>query len=772
MKKYTINDIILNRPASAFGHRWRDATPLGSGSTGILLFGGTAAERIVINRNDLWYGGEDAPIPDVSYCLEEMRKLEKEGEFQKANHFMYNELVRKNYGTSLADMRALGVVNLYFDATKVYKNYTRILHMDTAEAEISYLLDGASYNRKTFMSRKRDIAVMEINAEKEMDFTLNSGFFKTNEGGREIEVMESDKKFAEYRTIDGCYIYSSKNCGKYFGIACKVISDGAVSVSDSGIAIKNTAKSLVLIKAFSEEENRTEAEAKTAKILNNCPISYTELFEENLPLFTKLYNTADIKLYEGAEFHSNEQLLFDAHQNEMSNELAEKLWRFGRYMFISGTAQDALPFPLYGLWPSGYERKFTHNVANENVQSLYWHTEVGGLSSLDVPLIDYYFKNIKNFRENAKQLFGCKGIFVGTYTTPKNSAFACFVPVILHFCGVAGWLSQHFYKYYLFSGDEKLLEEKILPFMIETAEFYEDFHYLDKGGKIVLYPAVSPENSPIEYDDRSIPHTMVVTKNPTIEIAILKELLTNLIGITENKPQFSEKVKIWKDMLSRVPEYLVNEDGAIAEWGDTRVHDTYNHRHLSHLFPVFPGTEIEDSGDKELMARFEKAVDLRKPGSFSGWSFPHMSAIYSRLSRPESAFDTLNTLTKVCLLDNFFTLHHDYRDMGITGFDCGDEFDDLIQFDALLGSVNALQEMLLFASPTRLKLLPACPKQFGKGSAKLHFKDGIVEMNWDIENSLCSGTITAIRDTEFTLNLPFGAQPLNIKLVKDQKYKF
>lgn len=771
-KKYTINDLVMKRSAFGFCHRWSDATPLGSGMTGILLFGGTAAERVVINRSDLWYSGEDAPVPDVSYCLEEMRKLEAEGKFQEANHLMYNELIRKDYKTSLADMRALGIVNIIFKDVGVFSDYRRVLHMDTAESEITYKLDGINYRRKAFMSRLEDMAVLEFTSEKAMSFDLDSGFFETNEGGREKPLKEADLAEAQYKKIGDCYVYSSKNLGKYFGIVCRTQTDGTVSVSDKGISVENAKKTLIFIKAFSEEENRIEAENKTAKIIAECDKGYDELFEENLPLYQEFYNTADISLYNGEVMHTNEQLLEDAREGEMSTELAEKLWRFGRYMFISGTATGGLPFPLYGIWPSGYERPFTHHVANENVQSIYWHTDVGGLSSLVIPLIDYYCANIEKFRENARQLFGCRGIYVGTYTTPRNAAIAWYVPVILHFCGVAGWLSQHFYKYYLFSGDEKLLNEKILPFMIEAAEFYEDFHYLDENGKIVLYPAVSPENSPVEYDDKAIAHTMVVTKNPTVEIAILKELLTNLIKLTENRPEFYEKIKIWKEMLSRVPEYLINEDGAVAEWIDTRVHDTYSHRHVSHIYPMFPGTEVQDTGDTELMAYFEKAVDLREMGSWCGWSMPHMSAIYSRLKRPQKAYQMLNALTKVCVLDNFFTLGHDYRDMGITGFDCGDEYRAPVQFDALLGTVNAIQEMLIFTSEKVLQILPACPKEFSKGNASLKFYSGTVELKWDLDNNKCQGVITAARDTEFILKLPFGLEDKKITLKKNEQFRF
>ena len=770
--KYTINDLVMKRPASNFGQRWRDATALGSGITGALLFGGAATERVIINRSDLWYSGEDAPVPDVSYCLEEMRKLEKDGRFQEANHYMYNELVRKNYGTTLADMRPLGRVNIDFNNVGVFSNYRRVLHMDTAECEITYKLDGIYHKRRSFMSRSKDMAVFEFSSEKEMSFDLNTGFFWSNEGAREGSVCKSDSVSAEYKKIGDCYVYSSKNTDKFFGIVSKVKCDGTIYTSEKGISVKNAKNVVLFIKAFSEEENRNEAENKTAQFLDSCNQTYNELFEENLRIYQKLYNSADIKLYNGEEFHTNEALLEEARDNEMSTELAEKLWRFGRYLFISGTIEGALPFPLYGIWAAGYECQYTHHVANENVQSIYWHTDVGGLSSLTVPLIDYYYKNMEKYRENARQLFGCRGIYIGTYTTPKNAAIAWYVPVILHFCGVAGWLSQHFYRYYLYSGDEKLLNEKILPFMIEAAQFYEDFHYLDENGKLVLYPAVSPENSPIEYDDKSKPHTMVVTKNPTVEIAILKELLTNLIKLTKDKHEYDDKIVVWQEMLSRLPDYLINEDGGVAEWIDTRVHDTYAHRHVSHIYPVFPGTEVQDAGDAQLMSCFEKAVDLRELGFMCGWSMPHMSAIYSRLKNPKKALYQLNAMTKVCLLENFFTLCIDYRDMGITNFECATEYSAPVQFDALEGYVNAIQEMLLFSSEKIVSVLPACPDKFKKGEATLHFKNGTVTMKWDLDKKECCGTIKAIRDTEFNLELPFKNALINVKLSKDETFEF
>lgn len=771
-QSYTIHDLVMKRPASSFCHRWRDGTPIGSGMTGILLYGGIATEHLIINRSDLWYDGQDAPIPDVTEQLAQMRALQKEGKYPEADSLMYNGLVEKGYATKLATMRALGEVVIQFQAGGIFSNYTRVLHMDTAEAEISYLLDAYPFERKYFMSRRRDLAVVKIASEKETSFTLHSGFFRSNEGPKEQALRASDEQHMEYHVENNCYVYSSKNMDRYFGIACRVISDGETTVTAEGITVRHAKNSLLLIKAFSNEAHRVSAITNAVNALKDCPADYKVLFAENAPDYQELYHSADVTLYYGKDFISNEALLADAHQNKISTQLAEKLWRFGRYLFISGTADHCLPFPLYGIWPCGYAREFTHHVANENVQSIYWHTDVGGLSGLVKPLIDYYYGKMDGFRENARQLYGCRGIFVGTYTTPLNSTIAWYVPVILHFCGVAGWLSAHFYRYYLYTGDEKTLNEKILPFMLETAAFYEDYHQLDEAGRLTLYPAVSPENTPLEYSDRSLPHAMPSTNNPTIELAILKELLTALLEIAETRPELQERACTWQQMRNAIPEYRINSDGAIAEWMDEHLSDAYDHRHLSHLYPVFPGTEIVDSGKLELMDAFGRAVDLREFGSFCGWSLPHMSAIYARLNRAESAFDSINMLTKVCLLDNFFTLGYDYREMGITGFDCGDEFRAMVQLDALLGFANALQEMLVFSTPKVLQLLPACPKEFGIGEGRFRFTTGSIRMKWNMEKKECHGTITAARPTKLRFILPFCKPPQLLELNPGETFDF
>lgn len=770
----TKNDIIMKRPASTFGERWRDGTPLGNGLTGVNLYGGISREVFIISRHDMWIKGKNPPPPKLEGCIDRMRGLMKENRYLEASSLMYHELDACGYRAEAAHMRCLCQVVFELECKGVYSDYTRTLHMDTAEADITYQINGNRNRRRTFVSRKEDMVVSSFMFDAPLNMRIYTGFYESGEEGREEYARESDSLNAEYRIMKHCYIYSSQNDdGTFFGLGIRLVSDGKAEIGEQGINIEKAQNVTVCMKAFSQEEDREAAIEKTVKYLSGIEADYERMREHHIKLHKKLYDAADIRLYQGRKFHSNEHLLMQARETECSLELLDRLWHFGRYLFISGVHEAGDPFPLYGLWCSGYERIWSQHVANENVQLIYSHATVGGLSSLVKGLIHYYYKKMERFREVALHMYGCRGIFVSTYTTPRNSSVMPYVPVILHYVGTAGWLARHFYEYYLATGDEILLEKEILPFMLETAVFYEDYLYEDKDGFLEMYPCVSPENTPLEYEsinNDGLGHPMPVTKNATMEIAILKELLTNLVALAEEREELSQKAEKWKDMLRRLPSYLINDDGAVAEWIDESVHDNYFHRHLSHLYPIYPGTEIEDSGDIDLVECFRKAVDLRKIGSMTGWSLVHMSAIYARLGEKEKAFEAVNMLTKVCLLDNFFTLHNDYRNMGIT-MEFADEKMAPVQLDALMGTVNAVQEMLLRITKKKVYILPACSERMSRGRVRgLCFFGGTVDFKWNLEQKRCEIKISADRDVSFELVLPFENGSRNISIRKGEAY--
>ena len=392
-------------------------------------------------------------------------------------------------------------------------------------------------------------------------------------------------------------------------------------------------------------------------------------------------------------------------------------------------------------------------MANVNIQMIYWHTFSGNLIGLNHDFIDYYYDLMDDFKQNARKIFGMEGIYVSAGSTPGFGLANQIVPVITNWIGGAGWISQLMYKYYLYTGDKETLIEKILPFMYEAALFYENYLVLD-GDTYRVYPSVSPENTPgnlmpEKFDYMSHPCPTAI--NATMDLAIIKELFSNIIVAAFGTEKYQEKIAVWEGILRKMPAYAFNEDGSVKEWMQDDLEDYDFHRHISHAYVLFPGAENNQEVDENLLQAFQKSVHKRILGGQTGWSLCLMASIYARLGESENAIESIETLTRSCLTNSFFTMHNDFRKMGLT-LDL-DEFAP-VQLDANLGLVNAIQDMLFFANDS-VSLLPACPKRFRKGrAAGFRSKDAVLSYSWDLDEKDLHAEIRAIRETTFMLKLP------------------
>ncbi|HML45612.1 MAG TPA: glycoside hydrolase family 95 protein, partial [Clostridia bacterium] len=184
-----------------------------------------------------------------------------------------------------------------------------------------------------------------------------------------------------------------------------------------------------------------------------------------------------------------------------------------------------LPCPLLGLWHGDYKAMWSFNMLNENLQMIYWTALSGNMPELLLAVFDYFESMMDDFRENARKLFGCRGIYIPAVTTPHVGIIQCISRHILNWTAGAGWLAQHYYDYYRYTQDERFLKERALPFLREVALFYEDFFTLDENGYYESAPSVSPENTPGNYADRGDSAYFEVTMNATMDFAVAKEVL-------------------------------------------------------------------------------------------------------------------------------------------------------------------------------------------------------------------------------------------------------
>lgn len=744
-----INVLTMKYPASWHGALCREGLVSGNGKIGANIYGGSKKETVIINHAELWSGKAIKPLPDVSRCLAKTRQAMDEERFHEAGWILADTLKENGYDNERGYPLPLAGLNMTYTGLPGFSDYLRAVNMETGEVSSQFKEDGAWVKKDLFVSRKDDMIILSVKAEApilNVEFALNTVGNKT--GNAVYEYVKSNRKAAATENI---LTYSSINTDNLpYGAAAKIESaDGNITAENGIIRVNGASEILVKIKVFIKGNSDIDTITEELKNENG---SYEYYLERHIPQHKALYDSASLSLGENNN-RSNEELLLEAYGGKSPNELIEKLWRYGRYLFISGSREDGLPFTMYGIWAFEYNQIWSHNMANENIQMIYWHTNVGNLEALNKPLFEYYNSRMDAFRENAKRLYGCGGIFIPAGTTPNMPFPNQIVPVILNWTCAAGWLAQHYYKHYLYTKDEEYLRSTILPFMKAAADFYEDFIVFDEKGKVKLYPSVSPENSPqnfIPTGAENMGHPMTTTINSTIDLAIIKELFTNLIKVSLENNVYTDKISIWENIVNSIPKYKTNGSGEVKEWQDERFKDRYYHRHLSHIYPVFPGEELTTE-DKQISA-FEKAVDLREIGAQTGWSLAHMASIYARFERGNDAMQCLNNIAKTCMQQNLFTLHNDWRRMDIS---LEMESDAPIQLDALMGYVNAVQEMILYSSEKFIKLLPALPDNMSQGQIKnWRFVGGTVNMEWDIENNIFSAQLTADRDITINIKLP------------------
>ena len=706
----------LKKPAAWHGEAWREALPIGNGLTGALIHGYIANERIIFNRHDLWEGGYDRPIPDVSDTFLEIRRLIDAGDFEAANKNLFQRALYERgyftelgYNTTVGTPHPLGTLHINFSADKLFRDYERGIDMRKSEAFVRFSIGSKRFERRAFTSRADDVTVIRMTADTAFE----------SEYGFELygECLHS--------ITDKCGLYREADYGsvkvRFFGDFTSEVTDGKVKVTGKDY--------LVAVKC---------ASSGTPCSLDGIEgLSYEELLARHTALYTPLYDAANIELVTDEELSkTNEQLLSDAYVGEASAALIERLWRFGRYLFISAAAEDANPVALYGLWHGEGHLEWSQYVSNENVQMTYWHVPTGGLSYSIRPLIKYYTDKTEKLRECAKKMFGMRGIWLSAYTTPISSGPNVPVDIITGWISSAGWMARHFYEYYIYTGDEELLRERILPFMRETALFYLDYA-VESGEYIRLYPSVSPENIPEGFCG-------LLAENATMDFAVMKELLTNLLEGIDATGLYTDERDEFLSLLKRIPPYEINSDGAVKEWMHPEMKDNYHHRHLSHVYPVFPGCEVTKESDPKLFEAFRRAVELRKLGSQSGWSLAHTANVYARMGNAEKSVECLDIMAKSVIMDSLMTTHNDWRTMGMTMTWGGEAY---VQLDAAFGITAALQEMIFSSVKDSISLLPAVPERLKCGAAYgLRFPEGVVDISWSEDKA--NVKITAERRLE------------------------
>lgn len=753
--------LIQSYPATV----WNDTTPLGNGRLGASVYGAVYDDRILINHEALYnWRAPDKEMPDVSHALAKVRALMDEGKYKEANTYYTNLLKDKDYSLGKAKFHPMMDLHLVCTGDDAPQNYSRVLDMENGVCTVSYTEGGKKCSRTIFASQDNGCVVVRIEKEKTFDLTLSlENHDLVDYPDREIyhtfTSYASDRYlFAECTTL-GKLHYSgivkvADTDGEIFNgeeeHARNIDMDGSARLSNF-IKIKNATYVTLLLDAENEftpfEEMKNTLDARDTE-------DFDSMLRVHKSLFSSLFGRTKITIASDDENLSNERLLMDSYSGVVDNRLIQKMADYGRYLLISSSYGCELPANLQGLWNGDYSPAWACTYFNnENIQMAYWQAYTGGMADAVLPLFNLYDKFKHDYRENAKKLYGCRGLLLPLFMDNTNGKKENTQPHVIYWTGSSAWISAIYYDYYLFTGDKTFLAERAYPFMKEACLFYEDFMVEDERGYLKSYPSNSPENR--ANGDFEGAGELSVSINATMDFALLKELLTNLISASAELDIDDEKRAQWQKMLAKIPPYEINEDGAMREWLHPDFKDNYHHRHQSHIYPLFPGFEVTEQKNKELFDAMRVAVEKRLCIGLkeqTGWSFSHMANIFARLGNGEKAKECLDLLLRFCTGTNLYTYHNDWRNMGVTlrYMHAGHA---PFQIDANMGFTSAVYEMLLYSDTEMIKLLPAIPNAWKSGSVEgINARGGYI-LSYDWNESELNVKIIATRSGKINLSL-------------------
>ncbi len=758
---------------------WRDALPLGDGTFSAMVYGSVSPETILFNHDKLWYGGDRLELPDFSDEFHHVRELGFEGRMQEANDFIPNLIVQHHAHGSQHTYHPAFDLKIRSEQMVGFSHYRRTLDFSRGEARVTWQDGDTAYERDFFISRARHIGVMRYTSSRDavtaaFQLCEHNLYDALDMGGQAHDVLKELFQLETRAEGDKLFIRVHGSYHGVYGGVLKLIPEGGrirAGVEQTWtdqlsslpmlwemplekrdvLYVEGAARITALLGIYVASSDPDADSRRMADMLDGIDADYDALLAEHTALHGEIYDRLALTLRTShmMDAHAadadpaNDYLLLDAYDGKASGDLLVKLFDYGRYLLMTSSNESGIPPTLQGnhngdyfpAWQSFY-------VHNENTQMFYWQALSGRMTEVTGALFKFFEERMEDFRTNAKHLFNCRGIFIPLCTDENHALMNVPAPHQISFTGVAAWIAAHFYDYYLFTGDRAFLAEHAVPFMEEAALFYEDYLLLSDDGYYTIFPSNSPENAP--RNSFAADTDLSVVMNPgipttfdsTIDTALVRELLQNLTNAYRTLGIREDKAALYTDMLGHIRPFRINEDGALAEWIHEGHTDNYAHRHLSHLYPLFPGFQITKEETPALFEAARTAVDKRLAYGLTaqtGWSLAHLSSIFARLGDGNASVRCFDLLTRTCVGKNLFTYHNDFRNMGISLrviFGRSNPY----QIDANMGITAAMMEMILASRPDgTLLVAQALPAEWLSGSlAKVATRCGaLCTVSWD-----------------------------------------
>ena len=698
-----------------FENDWMRAFALGNGRIGAMLYGNPQCEQIEINEESLWSGRQLEEKCDSSpEKLQQIRELLFAGRLKEARNLCVNTFLA--YPSRVRFFESFGVIIINFHDKSEYTDYVKELELSEAIGRVAYKKGDIKYKSETFISEKYDAFVYRMSAGGKR-FSCNVTMKREQDSY--TSVIDDNNIVLNGRIICKSHPgYGDGFEGMAFGSRIHIVSDGVQSSDKHSVTVTD-ASYVTVYAAFATNYNvmtfdideTINYKARLIKTIDDIKdVDYDALKKEHIESHKKWFEKVSFTL-DGPAFDDipTDRRLKRVQDGETDDlDLYTLFYNFGRYLLIECSGKRAtLPANLQGVWCNGFTPPWGSDYhTNINMQMNYWPAESANMSETLKPFI-HFMKMISKFGENtAKGLFGADGWTIN-HTTDVFGRTGVHDSVDCGFLPIAGsWLCLNLWEHYEFTNDYEFLKE-IYPILKGSCEFIKSYLIEDKNGMLVSCPSNSPENRFYYINENGEKDSSMFTYGTTMDNQIIYALLTRTISACEMMDCDAEFADSLREILMRIPPMRVSERyGTICEWIEDYEETEPGHRHISHLFGLFPGDQINET-DSVMYEAAKKTIARRlaNGGGATGWSRAWIINFYARLKDNENAAKHLKELKRLSTAENLFDMHPPFQIAG--------------NYGAVSGITEMLIQSHLGAPSQRVtELLPALPDSWANGSIK------------------------------------------------------